>query len=88
VTTTEENSTRAKRQNPAVGTVEHPDEMIYLVRNEVGDVVDVGMEEFVSLERMTNKYLKLTLIGKDETKPLVLILESDSKINVRELGVK
>lgn len=85
---TEEETTPAKRQNPAAGTVEHPDEMIYLVRSDAGEIVDVGMEEFVSLERMTNKYLKLTLTGKDEDKPLVLVLESESKITVREFGVK
>lgn len=79
---------RQTRFNPAVGTVEHPDEMIHLVRNEGGELVDVGIDEFVEIERMTNKYIKITLTGKDETKPVVLILESEEKITIREHGIK
>lgn len=77
---------RHKRFDPSAGTVEQPDEMIYVVRSGTGEIMDVGIEEFVELERMTGRYLKLTLIGKDPDKPLVLVIEAESRITVRPLG--
>ncbi len=79
---------RHKKFDPTRGTVEQPDELIYIVRNEANEIMDVGIDEFMELERKHGKYLKLTLIGKDEEKPVVFVIESESKITVREFGVK
>jgi len=70
------------------GTVEQPDEMIYLVRGDTGEILDAGIDEFVMLERMNGKYLKLTMLGKDETKPVILVIRSESRVIVREFGAK
>lgn len=79
---------RHKKFDPSAGTVEQPDELIYIVRNEAGEIMDIGIDEFMELERKTGKYLKLTLIGKDESKPVVFVIESESKILVRKFGVR
>jgi len=76
--------TRLQEVDPSVNTTEQRDEMLYLVRDKEGEITDAGVEEFAHLERMQATYLKLTLIGKDEDKPLVLILRSESKITIRE----
>jgi hypothetical protein len=69
-------------------TVEQPDEMIHIVRGSSGEIMDAGIDEFVELERMSTNYFKLTLTGKDENNPVVLVLRSESKITVREFGTK
>jgi len=77
-------------RGPAIDTeargVEHPDEMIHIVRSSGGEIMDAGIEDFVELERMTPKYLKLTLTGRDETRPVVLVIQSEARITVREFG--
>ena len=75
---------RHNRFDSAVVPVEHPDEMIFLVRNKMGEIVDAGIDEFVNLEWQDSKYWKLTLTGTDENNPVVLVIRSDSKIVVRE----
>ena len=77
---------RHTRFDSSAGTVEQPDEMIYIVRDGGGEIMDVGIEEFVELERRTGKSFKLTLTGKDPDKPLVLLIEADTRITVRPLG--
>lgn len=81
-------TTRRKCTDQTAGTVEQPDELIYIVRNESGEIMDVGIEEFVEFERMGTKYWKLRLTGKDEDNPIVLVVESESKIVVRPIGQK
>jgi len=79
---------RHTRVDPSTGTLEHPDEMIYVARDGHGEVTDAGIEDFVDLERITGRYLKLTLTGKDPDKPFVLVIQAESKITVRPLGTK
>lgn len=85
---TPKGTVRHTRFDPSAGTVEQPDEMIYIVRDGSGEIMDVGIEEFVELERRTGRSLRLTLMGKDAGKPVVLLIEADSRITVRPLGRK
>jgi hypothetical protein len=70
------------------GRIERPDELIFLVLDGEGHVVDAGIDEFLEIERVSPKYIRLTLRGRDETKPVVLRIESDSKITVRDASRK
>lgn len=79
---------RRTRATPPTGSIEHPDEMVYIVRDGQGEITDAGIEEFVELERMTGRYLKLTMTGKDPNKPLVLLIKADCKITVHQLGTR
>lgn len=86
--TVEPRGPKVRRQDPTQGTVEQIDDLLYIVRDNSGTVLDAGIEEFAELERMNNKYLKLTLRGLEGTKPLVLMIESESVISVRKFGEK
>ena len=73
---------------PKRGTVEHLDDLLYVIRNDENGILDAGVEEFAELERVAPRNLKLTLRGENETKPLVLMLEAETPILIRELGHK
>jgi hypothetical protein len=57
-----------------------------LVRDDHGEIQDAGIEEFVEIERMNTKYLRVTLHGVTGTKPVKLIIEADGPIRLRRLG--
>lgn len=80
---------RPKGKRPMTeGTVEHIDDLLYIIRGNDGEIQDAGVDEFAELERKHTKYLKLTFQGCEGTKPLVLMIESESPITVRKLGKK
>jgi len=68
------------------GSIENLDELLYVIRNEAGTIVEAGIEEFAEVERLTSRSLKVTLRGEDGTKPLVLMVEADAPIVLREYG--
>lgn len=68
------------------GSVEYPDELIFVVKDAYGEIVDAGIDEFFKLERQAPTYLVLTLTGRDENSPYKIIVEADSKITIRPFG--
>jgi len=76
------------RRDRTQGSAEQPDELIFIVKDHHGEIVDAEIEEFFKLERRDNNHVVLTLIGKDEDKPYRIMLESESKINIRPFGIK
>ena len=76
------------RPDPTKRAVEQIDDLLFLVRDNRGVVMDAGIEEFAELERINNKYLKLTLRGLEGTKPLVLMIQSEATITLRKYGEK
>ena len=70
------------------GTVEQIDGLLYVIREEDGTLIEAGVEEFVEMERLTRRSFKITLRGETDTKPLVLMLEAESPVVLREYGRK
>ena len=79
---------RVIKRDRTQGSAEQPDELISIVKDHHGQIVDAEIEEFFKLERRDNNHVVLTLIGKDEDKPYRSMLESESKINIRPFGIK
>lgn len=79
---------RVIKRDRTMGSSEQPDEMISIVKDHNGEIVDAEIDEFFKMERRDNGHVVLTLIGKDENKPYKIMLESESKIAIRQFGVK
>lgn len=69
------------------GRPTRPDELIHLNYEANGEISDAIIEDFCTIERMANGSIKITLVGVDEAKPVMLIIESKSKITMRPFGV-
>jgi hypothetical protein len=79
---------RRRSQDQTAGCSEQPDELISIVKDSHGEILDAEIDEFFKMERKASNRVVLTLIGKDETKPYKIVMESDSKISIRPFGVK
>jgi len=79
---------RRRSRDQTAGSTEQPDELISIVKDSQGEILDAEIEEFFTLERKSSNRVVLTLIGKDEDKPYKIMLESEAKISIRPFGVK
>ena len=76
------------KRDRTLGSAEQPDELISIVKDNRGEILDAEIDEFFKMERRDNGHVLLTLIGKDEDKPYKIILESESRITIRPFGIK
>lgn len=68
-------------------SIQH-DDLISVVFNQRGEILDAAIDEFFTLERKDNGHIVLTLTGVDEDKPYKILIESATKITVRPFGVR
>lgn len=79
---------RRTPRDRTLGSAEQPDEMISIVKDNHGEIIDAEIDEFFKMERRDNGRVVLTLIGKDEKNPYKIVIESESKLTIRPFGIK